>query len=59
MIPLEVIYPTRRVWPIADEAVDTLPLSATLQEAIAIWEEAYFQAGGKPGKAHRLIPKRP
>lgn len=49
-IPLEALYPTRSRWQAGDEAIDRLPLSTTLHEAMMVWETAYFEAGGKPGK---------
>jgi len=49
-VRLEDLYPTKRAWARADAAVEKLPFSASMQEHIAVWEEAYFGDNGKVGK---------
>jgi len=43
---LEYTYPDKKARERADEAVDHLPLDATMMEHIVLWEEVYFAAGG-------------
>ena len=50
---LELLYPTKGVWDLADKAVDELPFTETMQKHIAVWEAAYFAAGGKSSTVNR------
>lgn len=44
---LEELYPNGRCRQAADAAIDALPMTATLQEAVDSYDQAYVDAGGK------------
>lgn len=50
-LTMEQVYPTKKARDAADKMFDALrDLDMSLIDAIKIWEEAYFAAGGKVGK---------
>ncbi len=43
---IEQMYPDKRARKEADEAIDGMPLYATMLDYIVAWEAAYMAAGG-------------